>query len=204
MLAPSVDKADFPDLLYEFPSIVERLDTGKMFPRDQPLEVELGSGDATFLVQHAAANLTRNFLGVERLLGRLRKLDRKGRRACLTNLRGVRIESTYLLEWLLPANSVAALHIYFPDPWPKKKHQRHRLINERFPHLAFTALAPGGVVYLRTDDPDYFAQMTDVFAAAAGFRQVETPGTLATLLTDFEKNFLAQGIQTCRAAYQRD
>ena len=50
--------------------------------------------------------------------------------------------------------------MYFPDPWPKQKHRRHRLINEHFPALARGALGPGGSVYLRTDDADYFQQMT--------------------------------------------
>ena len=75
----------------------------------------------------------RNFIGVERLLGRIRKLDRKGRRAGLTNLRGVQIESSYFLQYLLPPRSASVLHIYFPDPWPKKKHRKYRLINESFP-----------------------------------------------------------------------
>ena len=134
----------------------------------------------------------------------MRKLDRKGRRAGLTNLRGVRIECGYFLEWLLPVGSASALHVYFPDPWPKKKHRRHRLISERFPALARQALIPGGVVYLRTDDTDYFAQMIEVFTAAPGFRKVETPPELAALFTDFEKDFHAQGIETLRAAYARD
>ena len=134
-------------------------------------------------------------------MGRLRKLDRKGRRAGLANLRGVRIECSYFLEWLLPPASVAALHIYFPDPWPKKKHRRHRLVNERFPALANQVLVPGGVVYLRTDDADYFAQMRLVFAAAGGFCEVDTPAELAALLTDFEKEFQARGVATLRAAY---
>ena len=135
------------------------------------------------------------------MLGRIRKLDRKGRRAGLTNLRGVRIESSYFLEYLLPPHSTVALHIYFPDPWPKRKHRRHRLINERFPALARQALAPGGTVFLRTDDENYFEQMLGVFAADPGFRPVETPAELSALLTDFEKDFHARGIKTLRAAY---
>lgn len=189
-------------LIYELPSIVERLDLSRLFPKSQPLEVELGSGDATFLVEYAKLHSERNFIGVERLLGRMRKLDRKGRRAGLANLRGVRIESTYFLEWLLPAHSASALHIYFPDPWPKKRHRKHRMINERFPALARNALKPGGAVYLRTDDGDYFEQMTAVFTAEKSFRKIETPTGLVALLTDFEKDFQARGVQTLRAAYQ--
>src|ERR1700689_4801384 len=109
-----------PTLIHRLTSIVERLDLAALFPRAQLLEVELGSGDGSFLVNYARLHPERNFLGVERLLGRLRKLDRKGRRAGLTNLRGLRIESAYFLEYLLPRESPATLHIYFPDPWPKR------------------------------------------------------------------------------------
>ena len=190
------------NLIYELSSITDRLVLEQLFPQPQPVEVELGCGDASFLVAYAQRHPERNFLGVERLWGRLRKLDRKGRRVGLTNLRGVRLEAGYFLEWLLPPHAVSALHVYFPDPWPKTKHRRHRLINERFPAVARQALIRGGVVYLRTDDADYFAQMTAVFAAAPEFQPVATPPELAELLTDFEKDFRARGIETRRAAYR--
>lgn len=190
------------NLVVQLRTILEPLDLAELFPLAQPLEVELGCGDASFLVEYARRNQATNFLGVERLLGRIQKLDRKGRRLGLTNLRGVRIESAYFLQYLLPARSAAALHIYFPDPWPKKKHRRHRLINEGFPALAHTALSPGGTVYLRTDDTDYFQQMTEVFNASSLFEPGETPPALAEITTDFEREFSAQGISTRRAAYR--
>jgi tRNA (guanine-N7-)-methyltransferase len=190
------------NLIYALPSIVALLNVAQLFPKSQPLEVELGCGDASFLVEYAQRHPDRNFIGVERLLGRIRKLDRKGRRAGLTNLRGVQIESSYFLKYLLPPRSVAALHIYFPDPWPKKRHHKNRLINESFPQLAAAALALGGVVYFRTDDKDYFVQITEVFGAAKKFQQVETPVDLAEQLTDFEREFLERGIRTLRAAYR--
>jgi tRNA (guanine-N7-)-methyltransferase len=189
-------------LLYDLPTILERLDLARLFPVAQPLEVELGCGDASFLVEYARRHPQINFIGVERLLGRLQKLHKKGRRAGLGNTRGVRIESAYFLEYLLPRHSAQALHIYFPDPWPKLKHRHHRLINEAFPTLARQALAPGGTVFLRTDNTDYFQQMKEVFAAAPAFAKVETPAALAEITTDFERDFNAQGIPTQRAAYQ--
>jgi len=189
-------------LVVELDSIVKPLNLAQLFPKPQPLEVELGCGDASFLVEYARRHPERNFIGVERLLGRIRKLDRKGRRAGLTNLRGVRIESSYFLEFLLPPHSASALHIYFPDPWPKKRHHKNRLINERFPELARAALAPGGRIYLRTDATDYFQQMTEVFAAGKNFQKIMTPLELSELPTDFEREFLARGVQTLRAAYQ--
>jgi tRNA (guanine-N7-)-methyltransferase len=189
-------------LLLSLATIVERLEPAKIFSRDQPLEVELGSGDGSFLVQYAALHPEVNFIGVERLLGRLRKIDRKAQRAGLTNVRGIRIEAGYFLEFLLPPQSAQTIHLYFPDPWPKRKHHKHRLVNDRFPILARQALRPGGVVYLRTDDRDYFNQMTTVFAACSYFKSIATPASVAEVVTDFEREFLRRGIPALRAAYQ--
>jgi tRNA (guanine-N7-)-methyltransferase len=189
------------NLIVELRSIVEPLALGVLFPKPQPLEIELGCGDASFLLELARRHPETNFIGIERLLGRITKLDRKGRRAGLSNLRGVRIESSYFLQYLLPPRSASAIHIYFPDPWPKKRHQKNRLINERFPALARAALAPRGKVFLRTDNAPYFSQMTEVFGAAKEFEKIETPAELAELHTDFEREFHARGIKTLRAAY---
>jgi len=190
-------------LIHQPVSYLERLDPARLFPQSQPLEVELGSGDGSFLVQWAKQHPDRNFLGVERLLGRLRKLDRKGQRADLTNLLALRIEASYFLEYLLPPAFVLTLHVYFPDPWPKRKHLKNRLVNAQFTELAASVLQPGGTVYLRTDDADYFAQMTSVFGLLPEFQGVETPAELGAVLTDFEREFQARGVTTLRAAYQR-
>src|SRR5436190_5428408 len=190
------------NLIVELRSILERLDLRPLFPKVQPLEIELGCGDASFLLNYAKLHPERNFIGVERLGGRIRKLDRKGRRAGLRNLRGVKIESSYFLEYLLPPHSATALHIYFPDPWPKRKHLKNRFINERFVEVAQRVLAPGGMVYLRTDHEDYFEQMVNVFAGSKPFQPVETPDELSGVLTDFEQDFLKQGLKTRRAAYR--
>jgi tRNA (guanine-N7-)-methyltransferase len=193
-----------PTMIVELHSIVERLDPAQLFPRPHPLEIELGCGDSSFLVEYALRNPGKNFIGVERLLGRIRKLDRKGQRIGLTNLCGVRIESSYFLQYLLPPKSASVLHIYFPDPWPKKKHRKNRLINEQFPALAHAGLARGGKIYLRTDDKDYFQQMMEVFGTDKKFQKIETPVELAELPTDFEKEFRARGVSTLRAAFQHD
>ena len=197
------EKINMPQsLMVELPSILEPIDLEELFQKPQLLEVELGCGDASFLVEYARQHPERNFIGVERLLGRLQKLDKKGRRIGLENTRGVRIESAYFLQYLLPPNTATALHVYFPDPWPKKKHRRHRLINESFPALSRTVLVPGGTVFLRTDDADYFQQMTEVFDSVNIFEKTETPAALAEITTDFERDFNSQGIPTLRAAYQ--
>ncbi len=183
-------------------SIVQRLNLAALFNDSQPLEIELGSGDGSFLAQYAGLHRKRNFIGIERLLGRLRKLERRSNRLGLTNVRAARIEAAYFLEYLLPPKTAESLHIYFPDPWPKRKHRKNRLINPRFTELARAALVAGGRVYLRTDDADYFAQMKSVFGMCPFFREIPTPEELAGVLTDFEKGFLKRGIQTRRLACQ--
>src|SRR5262249_12217305 len=100
-------------LIYRPPSITERLDVATLFAMPHPLEVELGSGDGSFLAEYAARRPECNFIGVERLLGRLRKLDRKGWRAGLKNLRLLRIEASYVIKYLLPHDSVRVFHVYF-------------------------------------------------------------------------------------------
>jgi tRNA (guanine-N7-)-methyltransferase len=190
------------NLVFPLRTILEPLSLTELFAKPQPLEVELGCGDSSFLLEYASRNPGKNFIGVERLLGRISKLDRKGRRAGLANVRGVRIESAYFLQRLLPPRTAHALHIYFPDPWPKLKHRRHRLVNEHFAALAGSALVPGGAVFLRTDDADYFQQMNDVFNAAKEFEKIETPAELAEVATDFERDFNSRGIPTLRTAFR--
>lgn len=192
-----------PSLILRLPCYLFPTDPATFFPDRRPLELEVGSGDGGFLAQWASRHPERHFIGLERLLGRLRKLDRKGRRLGLDNLRLLRVEASYYLRYLLPPACLQALHIYFPDPWPKRKHQKNRLINKDFPALAERCLARHGVVYLRTDNLPYFEQMTDAFGRAAAFERVETPTELAAVLTDFEKEFLAQGLVTQRAAYRK-
>lgn len=192
-----------PGVIFTPKSYFERLVLADLFHAAQPLEVELGSGDGSFIIQEAKANPETNFLAVERLLGRLRKIERKATRGGLNNIRAMRIEAGYFIEYLLPAGCARALHIYFPDPWPKRKHWKNRLINERFVILASLILEPNGIVYLRTDDKDYFAQMTAVFSSSTLFKEVATPERLSGVLTDFEREFHSRGIPTRRAAYQK-
>ncbi|MGA1238674.1 MAG: tRNA (guanosine(46)-N7)-methyltransferase TrmB [Limisphaerales bacterium] len=189
-------------LLYPLKSLLRPLDFGEVFGRCGEVEVELGCGDGSFLLRYAALNPGRNYLGIERLLGRISKIDRKGRRLGLVNLRGLRVEARYCLDYLLPRGGVSALHVYFPDPWPKAKHARRRLVDATFPASVVRVLSLGGRVYLRTDDEAYWEQMGEAFAVEKRLRQVETPEELAGVTTDFEEEFLAQGKPARRWAFE--
>ena len=189
-------------MLYRPPSYIDRLDLSAVFSKPQPVEVELGAGDGSFLIQWAQRNPQHNFLAVERLLGRVRKIVRKGTRGGLQNVRVIRIEASYFLEYMLPHQSVTRLHVYFPDPWPKRKHRQNRLVNAHFTTVAGRVLAPSGEIFLRTDDADYFEQIREVFSASSAFGVIETPPELREIKTDFERDFNARGTPTLAGAYR--
>ena len=188
-------------LLHDFQSITEPLRLEELFTQPQPTELEIGCGDGGFLLKYAQRHPECNFLGVERLLGRVRKLSIRGQHAGLTNLRLLRIEARYVLDYLLSERAFSAVHIYFPDPWPKDKHARHRLIQADFLPRIRRILAPGGMLYLRTDDPPYFKQMQETFRGSEEFVEESTPAFLSEITTEFERQWLAEGTRTHYAAY---
>ena len=102
----------------------------------------------------------------------------------------------------MPEHVFSAVHIYFPDPWPKDKHARHRLIQPDFLPSIRRILAPDGVLYLRTDAPPYFEQMQNTFRDAEGFAEESTPAALSEITTEFERKWLAEGKRTHYAAYR--
>jgi tRNA (guanine-N7-)-methyltransferase len=122
----------------------------------RPLEVDLGCGDGSFLMEMAAQYPERDFLGVERLLGRVRKVCKKITRQHLDNARVLRLESKYVVEWLLPEACVSRLHLLCPDPWPKLRHHRRRLVQVEFLDAVKRALLPGGEFLFMTDHEEYF------------------------------------------------
>ncbi len=120
------------------------------------LEVDLGCGDGSFLMGMARHHPERDFIGTERLLGRVRKVCRKITRNRLENARVLRLESRYAVEWLLPEETVTRLHLLCPDPWPKLRHNRRRIMQPEFLEAAKRALVPGGEFLFMTDHEEYF------------------------------------------------
>jgi tRNA (guanine-N7-)-methyltransferase len=170
----------------------------------RPLEVELGSGDATFLVAMAHQFPDRDFLGVERMFGRVEKTMRKITRRKLTNAKVMRLESAYTCAWLLPAGSVSRLHLLCPDPWPKKKHHRHRLVNSaEFLDGLTRVLQPGGEFLLKTDHEEYFQDALLSLASRPVFQRLDWPDDAFFYpTTDFEKQWLSQGCTIHRARWR--
>lgn len=185
-------------------SYFEPIRLGDLFARTAPIEIDLGSGDGAFLIAMAQRHPDRNFLGVERLLGRVRGTCELAVQRDLGNLRVLRIESGYALRYLIPPGSAAVIHLMFPDPWPKRRHWSRRLFNAEFLRLVHTALEPGGELRLKTDHDGYFAQMQKVFRADPGFRQLEWPDDPDYPISDFERKFLRRGLPIYRARLGRN
>jgi tRNA (guanine-N7-)-methyltransferase len=172
---------------------VEPVDLPSIYGRVAPLEVDLGCGDGEFLAALAATNGKHDFLGTERQRGRVKRTESKIARRSLGNMRVLWIETSYAVQYLLPTESVAVFHLMFPDPWPKRRHWRRRLVNEHFLQSIRRALIPTGLFRVVTDHSDYFAEIERLVQAYPGFARVNGESQPFAMST-FEKRFRDQGI----------
>lgn len=161
---------------------------------DRPLEVDLGCGDGSFLMEMAAHYPERDFLGVERLLGRVRKVCRKATRRGLQNARVLRLDSRYVVEWLLPEAQVSRLHLLCPDPWPKVRHHRRRLVQAEFLEAVRRVLVPGGEFLFMTDHQEYFEWVEQKIVDFGKFERLEwTEKSFFYPKTDFQNLWESEG-----------
>jgi tRNA (guanine-N7-)-methyltransferase len=187
----------------EITDVCRPLNWPEIFGNDHPVEIDLGAGDGDFLLDWAARFPQRNFLAVERLLGRARKIERRGRRAELNNLRVLRFESAYTVRYLCPPGSVEILHLMFPDPWPKRKQQKNRLIQAEFGATLVRALTPAGEFRFTTDHAEYFETSCAVLDAVDGLRREPLWELENYPETDFQRQWREQGRDTFRARWRR-
>jgi tRNA (guanine-N7-)-methyltransferase len=172
-------------------SLVERLDLEKLFARNAPLHVDLGCGDGSFLCALAQRMPEKNFLGIERLLGRIRSAAQKT--AKLDNVRLLRMESSYAVRYLLPAGAAETFYLLFPDPWPKRRHWRRRIVTGDFLRAASRVLGENGTLRIATDHLDYFGKIKE--AARTTRDLIVSERTDVDLpLTKFQEKFRAQGV----------
>jgi tRNA (guanine-N7-)-methyltransferase len=176
-----------------------RVDFVQIFGREAPLHIEIGSGKGTFLVHQARAEAGVNFVGIEWSRKYYRHaVDRIGRWG-LDNVRLVRADAVTFLRDFVHEASVACCHVYFPDPWPKKRHHKRRFLQQANLDIVVSRLVPGGEIRIATDHPEYFAQIEEVTAAyrtklepipfvrPAGAQQGEWTGT------NYERKYIKDG-----------
>jgi len=173
------------------------IDFGAVFENDHPLEVEIGVGKGTFLVARALARPEVNFLGVEYARAYAHHAADRFRRRGLTNARMLHTDAGVLFADCVPDASLQRVHIYFPDPWPKRRHKRRRLIQPAFARQVVGALKPGGQFIVVTDHMDYFVQIRRVLNDLCGMASIPMPNMAdrdgEIVGTNFERKYIAQG-----------
>ena len=155
---------------YGVPYRAAPLDFAAAFGRAAPVVVEIGSGMGETTVRIAAENPGTDYLAIEvhapgigALLRRLADLE-------IPNVRVVQHDAVEVLRDMVPPGSLAAIHVFFPDPWPKKRHHKRRLVQPAFAALAASRLAPGGRLHAATDWQDYADHMLEVLSGVSGMR----------------------------------
>ncbi len=140
-----------------------------LFPTKQPLRIEYCSGNGTWLAERAKNDPNSNWLGVEIRFDRVRKICSKKNNLSLDNLAAVWGEAFTFTHHYLPSSSVEEVFINFPDPWPKRRHEKHRLLGPAFIEELARILRPEGTVTFVTDDPDYRDRAVQNFLASSHF-----------------------------------
>lgn len=175
-----------------------------LFGRPGLFELEAGTGRGDFIVEYGRRFPHLNLLGVEFRLLYLRRGARKLGRAGLNNVALFHAEWTHLAAEYLPDASLAAVHVYFPDPWPKKRHAKRRFFVPERLALVARKLAPGGALHFRTDDEPTFTEACAVTIAAGGWRETPTPPEIREIPTGYERLFEAMGKRTLARSWLRD
>ncbi|MBN1670250.1 MAG: tRNA (guanosine(46)-N7)-methyltransferase TrmB [Kiritimatiellae bacterium] len=173
----------------------------RFFAAGRPLEVDVGCGKGLFLIARAKKHPDLNFLGIDRQLRRIRKAAGRAAREGAANVRLLRCESSYAVEYLIAGPIVSAYYIHFPDPWPKKRHHKRRLFSARFLDALAKTLVPLGRVHVATDHRAYFEHVSALFEADGRFHANTPFVPPEDERTAFERIFVGQNTPIHRCSY---
>ncbi len=178
-----------------------------LFRNEHPVEVEIGFGKGRFLITAGERFSDVNYFGVERRLSYFRIAQGRIQKRGLRNVRIVRTDVVEFVQEAIPAASVRAYHVYFPDPWWKKRHRKRRIFTpEWVGHLART-LSPSGRLYISSDVREYFEEIQALVSGCPGFRPMNNPGELMEgagyVPSNFEVKLAKAGHPIRRAVYER-
>jgi tRNA (guanine-N7-)-methyltransferase len=180
-------------------SLPRPLDWERLFGNAHPIEIEIGMGKGTFITEQAKSRPEVNFFGIEWARWFWRYASDRLRRNGCTNARTVRAEASYFLHEFVPPHSVSVLHIYFPDPWPKARHHKRRLIQPSFMPVVQRILQPGGRIQIVTDHKGYWEENIEPTIRGASFLSIDDytrPGSAGAgefVGTNFERKYAREG-----------
>ncbi len=196
------------DITIEPPGIGELFDPRRAFPDGRPIELEIGCGKGGFLLRRARECSDRGFIGLEWANKFFKYAADRMARWGVNNVRIMRADAHHMFIHQMTPGCLAALHVYHPDPWPKKRHHKRRLISEQFVEHAVAALQSGARWAIQTDHAEYYewirervdprAELTEIAYDDPGFGIVDEEAG-----TNFEIKYLREGRPIYRVAYRR-
>jgi tRNA (guanine-N7-)-methyltransferase len=173
------------------------IDWAALFGNDHAVEMEIGMGKGTFITEQAKARPDVNFFGIEWARWYWRYASDRLRRNQCNNARTVRAEAGFFLAEFVKDASLSVLHIYFPDPWPKARHHKRRLIQEPFMRQVERVVAPGGRLQVVTDHQEYFEQIEVVVKNSKltiiDYNRPGSAGEGEFVGTNFERKYRREG-----------
>ena len=195
------------DIIVAPPKPDERFEFGRVFGQRAPLEMEIGSGKGGFLLRQARANPDRNYFGIEWANKYFRYAADRMVRWGVTNVRLMRTDASHFVQHHVPDRCLDALHVYHPDPWPKKRHHKRRLFQPLFVEAAVRGLKPDARWAFLWDQADYCGMFRELLDARTELAEIpfDDPryGTLDEQTeTNFEIKYRREGRQIHRAAYR--
>jgi tRNA (guanine-N7-)-methyltransferase len=172
-----------------------------LFGNDHPVDIEIGPGTGTFLLSVAAQHPERNYFAMEHSRNRALAVEAVAAERGLRNVRVLHADASCVVSTLLPAASVAAYHIYFPDPWWKRRHHRRRLFTPAFAAALVRTLEPAGRIYVATDVDAVFARMRATLATTQALCELADSPSPRTTMTSFERKGIARGATIHHATF---
>ena len=170
----------------------------------RPVEIEVGVGKGTFLLARAKQRPEINILGIEYARAYTAYAADRARRAGLENVKLLCADAEQVFRVAVPDKSVFRVHVYFPDPWPKRKHYRRRLLQPAFARQVHRVMQTGGQLLIVTDHRDYFEHIRRTLSVVDGFAKIPFPKLLDTdehiVGTNFEKKYVEEGRAFYRVA----
>jgi tRNA (guanine-N7-)-methyltransferase len=187
-------------------AVPDSIDWIALFGNEHPVELEVGPGKGLFLANAARAHPDRNFLGIE-ISGKYARLAAE--RLAKQNLNNAKVWAGDVRDVLarrVPDQSVRAVHVYFPDPWWKKRHKKRRVFTGALVAQVERLLRPGGELHVASDVEEYFGLIRELIAANPAFHEcaasdVKAPEHDLDYLTNFERKYRIEGRPIYRASY---
>lgn len=168
------------------------------FGNDNPVEIEIGCGKGKFLLARAQAEPNVNFLGIDMAWKWMKFGIRRAEKHGLENLRFIKYDANLVLKYGVPGESVSVFHVYFPDPWPKTRHRKRRIVTGAFLSMLYERLVTNGLVELATDYHDYYLHMKEAIVQSGAAWRDEKHTTNDRLFaaetgTNYEIKYAAAG-----------